>query len=79
MKKKFKVLVPILGYLTVEVYAQDEEEATEKAYEMEFDVYELENFEVQADDMTAVEVDPTWENINVKKYIRYKRPSILGG
>lgn len=59
MKKKFKVLVPILGYLTVEVYAENEEEATEKAYEMEFDVYELENFEVQADDMTAVEVDNT--------------------
>jgi hypothetical protein len=59
MKKKFKVLVPILGYLTVEVYAENAEEATEKAYEMEFDVYELENFEVQADDMTAVEVDPT--------------------
>lgn len=59
MKKKFKVLVPILGYLTVEVYAENEEEAKEKAYEMEFDVYELENFEVQADDMTAVEVDPT--------------------
>ena len=59
MKKKFKVLVPILCYLTVEVYAENEEEATEKAYEMEFDVYELENFEVQADDMTAVEVDPT--------------------
>ena len=59
MKKKFKVLVPILGYLTVEVYAENSEEATEKAYEMEFDVYELENFEVQADDMTAVEVDPT--------------------
>lgn len=59
MKKKFKVLVPILGYLTVEVYAENAEEATEKAYEMEFDVYKLENFEVQADDMTAVEVDPT--------------------
>lgn len=59
MKKKFKVLIPILGYLTVEVYAENAEEATEKAYEMEFDVYELENFEVQADDMTAVEVDPT--------------------
>ena len=59
MKKKFKVLVPILGYLTVEVYAENEEEAKEKAYEMEFDVYNLENFEVQADDMTAVEVDPT--------------------
>jgi len=59
MKKKFKVLVPILGYLTVEVYAEKAEEATEKAYEMEFDVYKLENFEVQADDMTAVEVDPT--------------------
>ena len=43
----------------MEVYAENEEEATEKAYEMEFDVYELENFEVQADDMTAVEVDPT--------------------
>lgn len=59
MKKKFKVLVPILGYLTVEVYAENEEEAKEKAYEVPFDVYELENFEVQADDMTAVEVDPT--------------------
>jgi len=43
----------------VEVYAEKAEEATEKAYEMEFDVYKLENFEVQADDMTAVEVDPT--------------------
>jgi hypothetical protein len=60
MKNKlYSVQVPILGYLTVEVYAQDEEEAKEKAYEMPFDVYELENFEVQADDMTAVENDPT--------------------
>lgn len=57
--KPYSVRVPILGYLTVEVYAKDEEEAKEKAYEMPFDVYELENFEVQADDMTAVEVDPT--------------------
>ena len=57
--KHYSVRVPILGYLTVEVYAQDEEEAKEKAYEMPFDVYELENFEVQADDMTTVEVDPT--------------------
>ena len=59
MKKKFKVLVPILGYLTVEVYAKDEEEAKEKAYECEFDINDLENFEVQNKDMTAVEVDLT--------------------
>ena len=59
MKKKFKGLVPILGYLTVEVYAKDEEEAKEKAYECEFDINDLENFEVQNKDMTAVEVDLT--------------------
>lgn len=60
MKNKlYSVQVPVLGYLTVEVYAQDEEEAKEKAYEIEFDVYDLENFEVQGEDMTAVENDPT--------------------
>jgi len=57
--KPYSVRVPIIGYLTVEVYAKDEEEAKEKAYECQFDINDLENFEVQNKDMTAVEVDLT--------------------
>ena len=57
--KPYSVRVPILGYLTVEVYAKDEEEAKEKAYECAFDINDLENFEVQNKDMVAVEVDLT--------------------
>jgi len=57
--KPYSVRVPIIGYLTVEVYAKDEEEAKEKACECEFDINDLENFEVQNKDMTAVEVDLT--------------------
>ena len=40
MKKKFKVLVPVAGFVEVELLAEDEEDAMEKAFESEIDISE---------------------------------------
>ena len=39
--KKFKVLVPVAGYVEVELFAEDAEEAIEKAFESEIALSEI--------------------------------------